>query len=327
MGTELLIRDLQVRFDTPDGEIRAVNGVNLAVRGGECLAIVGESGSGKSQIFLAVLGVLAANGRVSGSARFGGIDLLECPRPMLDVVRGRCIGLVMQDPMTALTPHLTIGSQLTEVLRHHLGIGRAAARERARGLLTRVRIADADRRLHQYPHELSGGMRQRVMIALALAGEPALLIADEPTSALDVTVQAELLELLQDLKRTSHLGLVLITHDFGVVAELADRVAVMYAGRVVEEATAAELFRTPHHPYSFGLLRAMPRLDDPPDLDLPTIAGQAPLTGGEWRGCAFSPRCDWATEVCHAVAPILEPQTASARTVACHHPLARRVVP
>jgi oligopeptide transport system ATP-binding protein len=321
MDPLLTVRDLCVRFDTPDGIVHAVDAVDLDIAAGECLAVVGESGSGKSQLFLALLGALTARGRASGSALYKGIDLLKCPRATLDTMRGREIGLVWQDPLAALTPHLTIGSQITEVLAHHRGLHGTEARTRARELLERVRIADAARRLEQFPHELSGGMRQRVMIAIAIACDPRLLIADEPTSALDVTVQAEILALLRELQRESGLTIVLITHDFGVVAEMATRVAVMYAGTIVEVAAVERILVTPRHPYTAALCAATPGLDTPLERDLAAIAGQPPQSRTPAIGCAFAPRCARALARCRAETPSLSSDAAGQRSYACYYPL------
>jgi oligopeptide/dipeptide ABC transporter ATP-binding protein len=257
MGPAVLtLERLAVRFATAGGAVSAVESLSLSVAPGECLGLVGESGAGKSQAFLAVMGLLAANGRASGSARFAGTELIGLPPAALDRVRGARIGMVFQDALTSLTPHLTVGAQLIEVMRRHLDLPRAAARGRALGLLERVQLTDPPQRMRQYPHELSGGMRQRVMIALALACDPQLLIADEPTTALDVTVQAQILALLAELKRERSMAMVLITHDMGVVAGIAERVAVMRAGRLVETAAVSTILRSPREPYTRELVRA-----------------------------------------------------------------------
>jgi peptide/nickel transport system ATP-binding protein len=260
------VQDLRVSFRTDAGPVPAVRGVDLAVRAGETLAVVGESGCGKSVSALAVLRLLEANAEVSARAlRFRGRDLLALDDAGLRAVRGGEIGMIFQEPMTSLNPVFRIGDQIAEVLTLHRGMDRAAARKEAGELLARVRIADPERRAAQYPHELSGGMKQRVMIAMAIACGPALLIADEPTTALDVTIQAQILELLSALQRDSGLAILLITHDLGIVAQFAERVAVMYAGEVVEEAPVRELFRSPQHPYTRALLSAIPV----PDPDAP----------------------------------------------------------
>jgi oligopeptide/dipeptide ABC transporter ATP-binding protein len=279
----LSLSGLTVTFDTPRGSITAAREVTLAVERGECLGVVGESGAGKSQVFLAVMGLLAANGRAQGSARFLGTELLRLAPAALDRVRGAGIGMVFQDPMTSLTPHLAVGEQIAEVIRRHRRVARAEARAAALTLLERVQVSDPERRMRQYPHELSGGMRQRVMIAIALSSEPRLLIADEPTTSLDVTVQAQILALLAELKRERGMAMVLITHDLGAVAGVADRVVVLRAGSIVETGPVAAVLKAPRDPYTRTLVRDTPRLDSGTDA-----AGQAPGTSAAPRAAALT---------------------------------------
>jgi oligopeptide transport system ATP-binding protein len=315
----LEIDRLTVSFATPDGAINAVNEFTLTVHAGECIGIVGESGAGKSQSFLAVMGLLASNATVSGSARLEGRELVGLRGRELNELRGARMAMIFQDPMTSLTPHMKVGEQISESLIRHRGVSRAAARARALELLQRVHVSDAARRLDQYPHELSGGMRQRVMIAVALACDPLMLIADEPTTALDVTIQAQILALLAELKREQGMAMTLVTHDLGVVAGVADRVAVMYGGRIVELGTVRQILKAPQHPYTNALLRSMPRVDEPADKPLVAIAGQPPNPRRLPSGCAFHPRCERASERCRVEAPPLVHGARSA--VACHHPV------
>ena len=320
MTPVLQIENLHVRFATPDGVIEAVRGVDFSVAPGACVGVVGESGSGKSQMFLAVLGLLARNGTSTGRVHVEGVELRQDNEDALNRVRGARIGTIFQDPMTSLTPHLTIGEQLAEVLQVHRGLARPEARLRSIAMLERVQIGDAHTRMRQYPHELSGGMRQRVLVAIALACDPALVIADEPTTALDVTIQAQILALFRDLLRDSQLAMVLITHDFGVVADVCDRVAVMYAGRIVEAAPTSTIFRIPRHPYTAGLLAAAPRLDDDEMGPMRTIEGQPASGLLEVPGCSFAQRCLQATGRCRGERPQLR-ASGGGGSVACHHPL------
>ena len=316
MSTVLEIDHLTVSFDTPDGAVQAVNDVSLLVEKGECVGLVGESGSGKSQTFMAAMGLLADNATVSGAIHFEGSNLLTASEKKLNKLRGERIAMIFQDPMTSLTPHMKIGRQLAEVLIEHRGVGKAEARKQARAMLERVHFPEAERRLDMYPHELSGGLRQRVMIAMALMCEPAMLIADEPTTALDVTVQAQILDLLMEIKDSLGTAIILITHDLGVVAGLADRVAVMYGGRIVEKGAVADIFESPAHPYTQGLLACTPRLDEDVTA-LVTIPGQPPNAQSLPDGCSFHPRCTYVTERCKTERPILE-TTAKYRAKACH---------
>jgi len=291
----LQVTDLEVRFTTRDRTVHAVNGVTFVLRPGETLGIVGESGCGKSVTSLAMLGLLPRSGSTPvGSVRFDGHDLLKLSRARLRELRGRDVAMIFQDPMTSLNPVLTVGRQLTETLRAHLGYDKSTARDAAGDLLARVGIPDARRRLKEYPHQLSGGMRQRVMIAMAIACGPKLLIADEPTTALDVTIQAQILELLRDLVEHEQMAMMLITHDLGVVAGTCERTAVMYAGRIIETAPTEELFARPQHPYTVGLLASVPRLDTGRDVRLQPIPGAPRDLTAPPKGCAFEPRCSYA---------------------------------
>ncbi|MDF2767116.1 MAG: oppD [Rhodospirillales bacterium] len=314
----LEVTDLKVRFSTPEGIVEAVNGISFAIEEGETLGVVGESGSGKSQIFMTVMGLLAQNGQATGSARYRGKELLGMPIAELNTIRGGRMGMIFQDPMTSLNPYLTVRRQLTEVLVQHKGMSEREATNAAIGMLDRVRIPEPEKRIHQYPHEFSGGMRQRVMIAMAMLCKPDLLIADEPTTALDVTIQAQIIELMKQLRETSRTAIVLITHDLGVVAGLSDRVMVMYAGRIVETGTAREIFYDPQHPYTRGLLASMPRLDEQRADILETIAGQPPNLQRLPPGCPFRPRCPYAFDRCEPELPLLRNIGAPGRAKACH---------
>ena len=301
----LEVENLAVRFASQDGAVSAVDGVSFTIRAGEALGVVGESGSGKSQLFLAIMGLLAANGRAEGRVRYRGSDILGLPPRALNAIRGGRIAMVFQDPMTSLNPYLRVSRQLTEVLVVHEGLSETAARAQALEMLERVRIPDARQRFDLYPHEFSGGMRQRVMIAMALLCRPDLLICDEPTTALDVTVQAQILDLLVDIRRDFGTGIVLISHDFGVIARLADRVMVMYAGRAVETAGTEAMFDLPRHPYTRALLASLPRKDFGGGAELATIAGQPPNLQRLPPGCAFAPRCPLAEARCREAVPPL----------------------
>ena len=313
------LKDYSVHFSTPEGDVPAVDRLNLSVMPGERLAIVGESGSGKSQTFLGALGLLARNGKTSGEASFEGRNMVAMNTAALDTIRGSAITMVFQDPMTALNPVLRISRQLTEIVEVHSGASNAEASRQALEMLAKVGIPDAEKRFNVYPHELSGGMRQRVVIAMALLNRPKLLIADEPTTALDVTVQAQILDLFRNL--TSELGaaLVIITHDMGVVAGLADRVGVMYGGRLVEEALVDDIFESPQHPYTRALLDSIPRSDRPAS-EMQAIAGRPPNLLRLPQGCAFGPRCASRTEICATLRPELSPSRAG-RRVACFNPV------
>jgi oligopeptide transport system ATP-binding protein len=316
----LSIDDLSVTFTQRNANIAAVRQVSLAVAPRECVGIVGESGSGKTQVFMAALGLLAGNSAADGRVRFEGEDILGLRRERLNRIRGSKLTMIFQDPMTSLAPHLKIGTQLAEVLVCHAGKPWSEARTEARRMLERVRVPEPARRLDQYPHELSGGLRQRVMIGMSLLCEPKLVIADEPTTALDVTVQAQIIDLLRAMREEVGMALVLISHDLGVVGSLADRILVMYAGRIVESAAAAELFRHALHPYTAELLNCIPSLSGPRLERLPTLPGQPPQPGDSFEGCAFAPRCPRAAERCRVERPVLM-EGAGGAQVACHYPL------
>jgi oligopeptide transport system ATP-binding protein len=302
------VQDLRTSFHTRNGVVRAVDGVSFSLEGGETLGIVGESGSGKSVTCYSLMGLVAQPpGRIeSGTARFDDLDLLQASPAELRAVRGKRIAMIFQDPMTSLNPYLRVSDQLIEPLLIHEKISKPAALDRALAMLEAVGINDASRRLHQYPHEFSGGMRQRVMIAMALITRPELLIADEPTTALDVTVQAQILELIKKLQQQFGMAVIFVTHDLGVVAGLCDRVQVMYAGRIVESADTRTLFKTPLHPYTKALQRSIPALQ-PKGRELHTIPGLPPDLSKPLPGCPFAPRCEFVVERCRIETPALLP--------------------
>ncbi len=312
----LAVEGLTVRFKLPQGWVTAVDNVGFAVRPGEVVGIVGESGSGKSQILLSIMGLLASNGRASGNVRFRGVELLNRPMAELDGIRGSALSMIFQDPMTSLNPYMRVSQQLTEVLTIHQGMSEAQALKAAVEMLERVRIPEARRRISLYPHEFSGGMRQRVMIAMALLCKPVLLLADEPTTALDVTVQAQILELMGDLARDLGTAVAIVTHDLGVIARLCDRVLVLYGGRIMEEGAVDDIFHDTRHPYTAGLLAATPRLDEATHGELRTIPGQPRAAMGDITGCPFAPRCGLRQDICND-APALKSGAAGHR-LACH---------
>ena len=325
----LEIRDLATHFFTRDGVVRAVDGVSFDLAAGDTLGIVGESGCGKSVTALSILRLIAPEtGRiVNGSVRFEGRELTALSDAEMRDIRGHKISMIFQEPMTSLNPVMTIGMQIAENVVRHWGVSWAAARDRAHEMLDLVRLSDARRRLDEYPHQLSGGMRQRVMIAMALSCNPQVLIADEPTTALDVTIQAQILDLMLELKEKLGTAIIMITHDLGVVAETAQRVVVMYAGRKVEEASTEELFARPMHPYTRGLMRAIPQIDPAAEIAgrrprLHEIAGMLPALNRPIAGCAFAPRCSLATPHCHTERPAIE-EIAPEHRVSCWE--ARRV--
>jgi oligopeptide/dipeptide ABC transporter ATP-binding protein len=318
MGTLLEVRNLRTTFRTSGGLVRAVDGVSWDVKEGETVALVGESGCGKSVSALSIMRLVAEPaGRIeAGEIVYKGRDLLKLSEEEMRNVRGREIGMIFQEPMTSLNPVLTIGRQLTEGLEIHLKMSPEQAQARAVELLGMVGIPDPARRLKQYPHHFSGGMRQRMMIAMALACNPSLILADEPTTALDVTIQAQILELMKDLSKRLGVAMLIITHNLGVVARYADRVNVMYAGRIIEQASAAELYANPRHPYTLGLLRSVPRLDEPRRARLDPIQGQPPDLSRLPAGCSFAPRCAYRVPRCAEMAPVLA-QVGAAHTSAC----------
>jgi len=317
----LSVEQLQTHFATMDGINRAVDGVSFHVNAGETLAIVGESGCGKSVTAMSILRLIPEPpGKIAGAIKFQGRDLLKLSDREMRQIRGNSISMIFQEPMTSLNPVLTVGRQIGETLRLHQGLSAHQAEEKAIGMLELVGIPEARRRVREYPHQLSGGMRQRVMIAIALACNPKLLIADEPTTALDVTIQAQILDLMRDLKHRVGAAIVLITHDLGVVAEVAERVIVMYAGRKVEEATVPQLFANPRHPYTRGLLGSVPKLGSSltgETTRLAEIPGLVPSLKRKLDGCVFASRCEFATDLCRQVVPGLE-EKAPGHIAACH---------
>jgi len=306
MNTPLLqIDDLRIEFHTPRGQVHALNGVSLEVQPGEAFGLVGESGCGKTLTGLSVLRLLPKSARVTGGQiNFKGANLLQLSEREMRSARGGKIAMIFQDPASSLNPVFSIGSQITRVIREHLHLSATPARDRARDLLNAVGLPDVERVMKSYPHELSGGMQQRAMIALALSCQPALLIADEPTTALDVTIQAQILALLDDLRKKFGITLILITHNLGIVAELCDRLAVLYAGRVVESGPTEAIFASPQHPYTRGLLNAIPRPGSRGSA-LAAIPGSVPVDPGAVTGCVFAPRCPYVFEHCHLEAPRL----------------------
>lgn len=318
-ATVLDVKNLKTVFSTRAGEVHAVNSVSFHLKPGELLGVVGESGSGKSVTMMSLLGLLPSPPAEvrEGQVMLGDIDLLKIPEEQLRAVRGRDVGFVFQDPMTSLNPVFNVGFQIMEPLRKHMGMTKAQARVRAKELLDLVGIPDAERRLTDFPHQFSGGMRQRVMIAIALACDPKVLIADEPTTALDVTIQAQILELVKELREKLGMAIIWITHDLGVIAGIADRVMVMYGGQVVEQGTVSELFDNPAHPYTRALLQTMPKLHGPRNAKLRVIEGQPPVMGRQPTACPFQDRCAHAFDRCAQENP-LRRDIAPGHDVACH---------
>jgi peptide/nickel transport system ATP-binding protein len=317
----LSVEDVSVDLPTPRGNLRAVDHVDLKIGAGRTLGIVGESGCGKTMLSRAILQLLPKKAKLSGRVMFDGQDLVRLAPERLRKLRGRSLAVVFQDPMTSLNPVLTIGTQLIETLQEHLELDGNAAKRRSAELLAAVGIPAPEQRLMQYPHQLSGGMRQRVAIAIALSCEPKLLIADEPTTALDVTIQAQILDLLAREQRRRHMAMILITHDLGVVAGRTDEVAVMYAGRVVERAPTPALFKKMRMPYTEALLAAIPKIDAAPHTPLPAISGRPPDPTRPIQGCSFSPRCRYAAGQCYREKPLLAAAESSEHQYACFHPI------
>ncbi|MBE28711.1 ABC transporter ATP-binding protein [bacterium] len=311
------VKNLKVEFVTADGIVNAVNNVNFSIEESKVLAIVGESGSGKSQTVFAMTGLLDHNGSATGSVKFEGEEILNISNQKLNKIRAEKIAMIFQDPMTSLNPYVRVSEQMTEVLIHHQGISRSDALKKSITMLDAVRIPDANNRIRMYPHEFSGGMRQRVMIAMSLLCRPKLLIADEPTTALDVTVQAQIMQLLSDLQKDFGMSIILITHDLGVVAGNSDDMLVMYGGEIMEIGKTETIYSTPTHPYTQGLMSAVPRLDDSEER-LITIPGNPPNMMKAPEGCSFSPRCKYAEDTCNINSPILSKVSNNDHFRACH---------